>query len=45
MQEGDLQPSDLLDSLASIYKVGQHLKLDNVQLKTDLVHYRGKNGL
>ena len=39
MQGGDLQ---LLDGLTFIYEVGQHMK---VQLKTDLEHYREKDGL
>ncbi|GBN46052.1 hypothetical protein AVEN_74513-1 [Araneus ventricosus] len=45
VQGGDLKPFDLLDGLTFIYEVGQQMKLDNIQLKTELVHYREKDGL
>lgn len=45
MQGGDLKPPDLLDGLTFIYEVGQQMQLDSIQLKTDLVHYREKDGL
>ena len=45
MQGCDLQPSDLLDGLTFIYEVGQQMKLDSVQLKTELAYYREKDRL
>ncbi|GBN46794.1 hypothetical protein AVEN_198952-1 [Araneus ventricosus] len=45
VQGGDLKPSDLIDGLTFIYELGQQMKLGSIQLKTELVRYREKDGL